>query len=225
MKKARISTLLASTAVAGALGALAAPAYAQVAPAPGLSALTPAGPFLVRFDEDGHATIAVNGGPITTLVGSLLADPTTPNAVGGPLALSFMLPEPVISGDVSFSEPGGTGGSDWLRFTDAAGHISGVATGAGSRMLFYSDLELGETGSSMADQPFPRNLGTGLFLAQTEIGAEGNNGFDYRPGGVAYPANNEYIGISDAVPEPETYALLLAGFGLIGAMTRWRNRG
>jgi hypothetical protein len=222
MRKGSVPTSLISTMLAGALAGLASQATAQVAPAPGLSALTPTGPFLVRFDEDGHATISINGGPATTLVGTLAADPTTPNPVGGALALTFMLPEPVVSGDVSFAEVAGGPGSDWLRFTDAAGHISGVATGAGSRMLFYSDIEQGETGKPMADQPFPTNLGTGNFLAQLEVGVEGNNGFDYRPGGVPYPSNNEYIGISDAVPEPETYALLLAGLGLVGAMSRRR---
>lgn len=224
MKKASVSTFLISTAVAGALAALASQATAQEVLAPGLSAVIPTGPFLVRFDEDGHATISLNGGPATTLVGTLAADPTTPNAVGGPLALTFMLPEPVISGDVSFAEIAGAPASDWLRFTDTAGNIRGSATGAGSRMLFYSDVELGETGKSIADQPFPANLGTGNFLAQLEVGVEGNNGFDYRPGGVPYPNNNEYIGISDAVPEPETYALLLAGLGLVGAITRRRIR-
>jgi hypothetical protein len=223
MKRARVSTSLISAAVAAALAALASQANAQVVPAPGLSALNPAGPFLVRFDENGNATISINGGPATTLVGALMADPAAPNVAGGPLALTFTLPEPVISGDVSFSEVTGGPASDWLRFTDAAGHISGVATGAGPRMLFYSDIELGETGRSIADQPFPSNLGTGLVLAQVEVGVEGNNGFDYRPGGVPYPSNNEYIGISDAVPEPETYILLLAGLGLVGAITRRRT--
>ena len=114
-------------------------------------------------------------------------------------------------------------GSDWLRFTDSAGHLTG-ATGTGTRMLFYSDFEVGETGASLADQGFPTNLGSGTFLAQLEIGPEGNNGFDYQPGGVPAPRNNEYIGISDPVPEPETYALMLAGLGVIGLVVRRRQQ-
>ena len=204
------------TAVVGSfVAALPMGVGAQTAPAPGLSALNPTGPFLVRFDENGNGTISVNGEPATPLTGVLAPDPATPAGVGQQLALTFMLPEPVVAGDVSFSEVPGGPASDWLRFTDAAGHLNG-ATGTGTRMLFYSDFETGETGGSLADGGFPANLGTGNFLAQMEVGPEGNNGFDYRPGGVPAPQNNEYIGISDAVPEPETYALMLAGLGALG---------
>ena len=92
-------------------------------------------------------------------------------------------------------------------------------------MLFYSDFEQGETGASLADRGFPANLGSGNTLAQLEVGAEGNNGFDYRPG-AAYPANNEYIGISDAapIPEPENYALMLGGLGALAIVARRRKQ-
>ena len=72
--------------------------------APGLSALTPVGPFLVRFDEGGNATISVNGGPATILTGVLSPDPAVPAGVGQQLALTYMLPEPVVAGDVRFAE-------------------------------------------------------------------------------------------------------------------------
>lgn len=222
--KPRGIPILRMTAIVGSLlAALPMGAAAQTAPAPGLSALTPAGPFLVRFDENGNATIQVNGGPVTVLTGALAPDPTTPAGVGQTLALTFMLPEPVVAGDVSFAEVAGAPASDWLRFTDTAGHLNG-ATGAGTRMLFYSDVELGETGPDLADRGLPANLGTGNFLAQLEVGIEGNNGFDYRPGGVPAFTNNEYIGISDAVPEPETYALMLAGLGALGFVAGRRKK-
>lgn len=222
--KPRGIPILRMTAIVGSLlAALPMGAAAQTAPAPGLSALTPVGPFLVRFDENGNATIQVNGGPVTVLAGVLSADPTLPVGAAPALALTYMLPEPVVAGDVSFAEVVGGPASDWLRFTDAAGHLNG-ATGAGARMLFYSDVEAGETGPDLADRPFPTNLGSGNFLAQLEIGVEGNNGFDYRPGGVPAFANNEYIGISDAVPEPETYALLLAGLGALGFVAGRRKK-
>jgi hypothetical protein len=91
-------------------------------------------------------------------------------------------------------------------------------------MVVCSDFEAGETDVSLAYRGFPSNLGTGNFLAQLEVGLEGNNGFDYRPGGVPAPQNNEYIGISDAVPEPETYALILAGLGALGFVARQRRK-
>ena len=226
MKKSqRISTFLQAAAIVGSLTVLSpGNVAAQDSLRPGLSTLVPVGPFLLRFDENGHATIAVNRGPETILTGTLAPDPTTPLGVGQQLVLTFMLPEPVVTGDVSFTELGANGPSDWLRFTDAAGHISGVATGDGPRMIFYSEFELGETHAALADKRFPDNLGKGNFLAQLEVGVEGNNGFDYRPG-AAYPSNNEYIGISDAVPEPETYALMLAGLASLGLVVRRRKQG
>lgn len=224
MKPSRLSGCLQAAAIAGSLIAVfPMNALAQVTTGPpGLSALLPTGPFIVRFDEDGHATIAMNGGPATVLTGTRAPDPTVPAGAGQQLALTFMLPEPVVAGDVSFAEIAGGPISDWLRFTDNAGNLRG-ATGAGTRMLFYSDFELGETNASLADTGFPTNLGSGNALTQIEIGVEGNNGFDYRPG-AAYPNNNEYVGISDAIPEPESYALMLAGLGVLGLTARRRKQ-
>jgi hypothetical protein len=221
--------ILLSTVFFGGLGAaLGLSSAAQAVPitAPGASALVE-DPFLLSFDENGNATISLNGGPARPLRGALLSDPAN-RTPGAPLALIYDLPEPVISGDVSFSEPApGTGISDWLRFTDSTGVISGAATDPASTvMVFYSDLEPGEPNPDLADVGFPANLGTGNSLAQAEIGAEGNNGFDYLPGGVPPPGNNEYKGISDLAVVPEPASLALLGGGLaIGWLVRRRRRG
>ncbi len=110
-------------------------------------------PMILHFDENGNGTIAMNGGPTTSLTGVLATDPSNPNSGGVPV-LTYFLPLPVVSGDVSFAEPGG-GISDWLRFTDNTGVISGGVTGAGSRMIFYSDLELRVFNGDLADTGFP----------------------------------------------------------------------
>lgn len=221
-------TLLLSTAFAAGLALVAGPgsrAEAAVA-APGFCTVDcgtgdTADVMILHFDESGNGTIAENGGPTTTLRGTLAADPNS--GVGSLPVLTYLLPEPVVSGDVSFAEPGG-GISDWLRFTDNTGVISGGVTGAGSRMIFYSDEELGELHPDLADVlVFPASLGTGNTLASVEIGPEGNNGFDYQPGGVPYPGNNEYVGISDA-PEPGTLALLGFGIAATGLIARRRRR-
>ena len=182
-------------------------------------------PFLVTFDENGTATISLNGGAAMPLLGSLITDPTQPVG-GGAKVLAFNLPEPVITGTVSFTEPGG-GVSDWLRFTNAAGAVNGGSSGPGALMLFYSDVESGET--RLADVgPPPVKTGDNILncgvnpFCSGEIGPEnGNNGFDYRPGGVAAPLNNEYIGISDTVvPEPGYQALLVSGLLGLGLLVR-----
>ena len=143
-----------------------------------------------------------------------------PAGVGVLPVLIFNLPQQVISGDVRIFEPTATNAvlSDALRFTtgsgDGQGVISGAATGAGRTvMIYYSDLALGSEHSDLADTGFPTNLGTGLAVSIAEVGPEGNNGFDYQPGGVPYPKNNEYFGISDStVPEMGTWAMMIVGF-------------
>jgi len=225
----RIGLHLVYTILVGGLVAigLSHGAQADVIPSPGLSALVPTGPFIVTFDENGNGTIKVGSGQTITLAGVLIADPSAPP--GSPLSLTYMLPEPVVTGTVSFTEPSGVT-SDWLRFTDAVGTISGAATGAGPRMIFYSDIETGETGF-LADVGPPANITAGNFLAcgvspfcAGETGPEGANGFDYRPGGVPFPQNNEYVGISDAaVPEPTSLALLASGLAVMGLLVRRRR--
>jgi hypothetical protein len=186
--------------------------------APGLSARNDT--FLMTFDENGHATINVNGTTMP-LSGALMVDPAAP--AGSPLALTYMLPETVITGDVSFTEPGGGSINDLLRFTDVGGFIDGRATGTGPRMIFYSDIEPSETGV-LADTGAPANIFQGNFLecginpfCAGETGPEaGPNGFDYRPGGVPAPQNNEYVGLSDPAPVPEPSTWLLFVSGLVG---------
>jgi hypothetical protein len=164
-------------------------------------------PFVVSFNENGKAEISVNGGPVKTLTGKRMADPTG----GGALVLTYLLPEPVITGDAEFTEPGAIGTlSDVLRFTDAAGRIGGGVSGAGVRMIFYSEVETGEVTPAMADTGFADNLGTGNKLITAELGTEQSNSWTYTPGG------NIYNGVSDFVPEPVTWVMMLMGFAGLG---------
>ena len=144
-------------------------------------------------------------------------------AGGGTLpVLIYNLPQQVISGDVRILEPTATNAvlSDALRFTtgsgDGKGVISGAATGAGRTvMIYYSDFVPGDPDdNALADVGIPHKLGHRNSVVNiAEVGPEGNNGFDYQPGGVPYPENNEYFGISDStVPEMGTWAMMIVGF-------------
>jgi hypothetical protein len=228
----RIQLYLVCTILVGSLALGRSPTAQAQTPAPGLSALNPVGPFIVRFNENGSATIQVgSGGLVVPLVGSTMLDPTAA-AGSGQLALTYLLPEPVITGTVSFTEPGSTLPSDWIRFTDAIGTVNGSATGAGPRLIFYSDVpEAGETPDLADIGPPPVKAGDNILVCGVstfcsgETGAEGNNSFDYRPGGagIAFPLNNEYIGISDIVvttPEPTSLVLLVSGLGAVGLLGR-----
>jgi hypothetical protein len=181
-------------------------------------------PFRITFDENGKASFIDTNGSSGTLQGTLTGVPGSAN-----LVLQFTLPEPVVTGTVSFTEPGG-GTSDWLQFTDANFSTAGMT--AGSMMIYTSDLPEGGEVADLADTG-PPPLPAGNFLqcgvssfCAGEVGPEGNNGFEYRPGGVAYPANDEYSGISDApaVPEPPSFALLGSGIAATGVMMIRRRR-
>lgn len=197
---------------------------------PGQSTANPAAAFpafLLNFDENGNATVAVDGGTATPLTGTLISDPSNP-CPSCALVLAYPLPEPVVTGTVEILDPGGAI-SDALRFTDAAGIISGAATGAGPIMIYYSDT-VPDPGSQsqLADTGFPSNLTAGNFaVGPTETVGPGGASFDYQSGGVPYPLDNEYVGISDvaavAVPEPASFALFGSVIAAMGLMIRWRR--
>ena len=224
MYKPPIFLLFAALAV-GLLIAGGSSARARSVLAPGLSATAPPGELLLRFDENGNATMTVAQSPPITLTGTLMADPADPN---GMLGLTYLLPESVITGDVDIFDPSGAL-SDALRFTDASGDISGDAAGAGARMIYYSDA-VPDPGDllQLADTGFPSNLNSENFvIGPTEIVGLSGSSFDYQPAGVPFPQNNEYIGISDVavvVPEPASLALLGGAMSMLGVIVRRRRR-
>jgi hypothetical protein len=111
--------------------------------------------MILDFDENGNATIAVNGGAAVPLIGMHERDPSAPAGSGGLPVLAYALPQPVISGTTCFDDPPSYGGglSDCLRFTDNTGVFSGAVTGAGSQMIFYS---IAEAPSLWPTPDFPR---------------------------------------------------------------------
>ncbi len=170
--------------------------------------------FTLYFDESGNGSVDLrNGLGLQPDPGVMLPDPTQP----GMVVLTYMLPVagiPVQNGDIRvWEDTSMTLLSDVIRFTDANGSLVGMTA---DRMIYYSEMpgpndpfELG--GPELADTGFPTAFfpqdNGGIF----EQGIEGNNGFQWAPGGAA---NNVYIGISD-VPEPASFSLMILG-GVIG---------
>ena len=173
--------------------------------------------FLLQFDENGNGTIQLSGGAPTPIFGTMQNDPSS--TLG--LVLTYFLPQPVVSGTILIPETAGGATGDAIRFTDNTGAFGASITGAGTRMIFYS-----LAGTDLADTGLPSNILSGSV---TTGPAEVNGIFDYRPGGVAFPTNNEYIGISDGsapvrgVPEPISLAVFGAGLAMLGVMRRKRK--
>jgi hypothetical protein len=156
-------------------------------------------PFTTTFDEDLSGTYRANGGPTTPLTGSLQPDPLN----GGTLVPTFVLPEPVLAGDVLITDHGSSTLSDLLRFPDNGGGIATV-------MMYYSLIP--STGTpSASDVGIPSTFQPNHVTIDESLGQPGNDGFIYNAGG------NVFHGISDftPVPEPASSTLLVCGFTLL----------
>jgi hypothetical protein len=78
----------------------------------------------------------------------------------------------------------------------------------------FSDVSLPNGSSDFAFKGF-QTTGAGEYFTGFRIDTLGGG---YLPG-----VTNVAVGITSAVPEPETYAMLLAGLGLVGAIARRRK--
>jgi len=222
----RMQVALLSTALVGCLVVAGSP-NASAGPIdlthPGFSAVID--PFQFTFNEAGPGSSYISTATTGTTPATIIASPP-----GSGLGLIYALPQAVVAGFVTFTEPAASGGgmSEVLWFTDAAGHTSGITDAATARMIYYSDLTVGEP-ILAADVGFPTMpAGSTIFADGPEVGSEGNNGFTYSPGGP-YPGNNVYIATSDftptsVVPEPATLALFGAGLLALGLIGRRRKR-
>jgi hypothetical protein len=89
----------------------------------------------------------------------------------------------------------------------AIAKLNGVQIGTSSGFTSFSNFA--------ANSGFNSGLNTLEFLV-TNLGQSSGN-----PTGLRVEFSNSVV---TAVPEPETYALMLAGLGLIGAVSRRRNK-
>lgn len=189
-------------------------AHAQsVAPPPAVT---------ITVDEDGHGTATVADRTVPLPEGTT-RDPGPGGMVG---VLTYILGDVrVVPGDVRLSELVGTAlvVSDIARFES---NPDTTATDTGARMFFYSDTADGM--DALADVGLP---GASAPNAVTipEVGIEGGNGAIYKPGvndpGYVTGFDVTYHFISDAVPEPTTWGLMLLGFGALGIAIRRKKFG
>src|SRR5690242_16735682 len=115
----------------------------------------------IVFDENGNAVL--DG---VSIQGVLAPDPSV---AGHPLALIYDLGfNSVGVGDVGVFEFGSDQFSDWIRFTNSDGILSG---GTGNLLIFYSACA--EVCSALADTGIPSNVGSGTIGGPITENADG----------------------------------------------------
>jgi hypothetical protein len=169
-----------------------------------------------------------NGAPVAS---AFLPDPFNGGTPGFAYLLPFIYTYAAPVADILLFEPGGTNGiqqpSDLLRFTRDP-------NGPNTLLFFYSDASSADPADAPADvlvMPNPVNIvlatnETGLFAnPYTEAGP---NGYVYvtgpgGPGSDGNPVGTQYTFISD-VPEPSSFFLLSAGFGILCGFNLLRRK-
>jgi hypothetical protein len=176
---------------------------------------------IITVDELGHGTILFPGSAPFAMPFALQADPG-PGGLASVLTYNLLGPPALVAGDVLLRD--GVDGPilDVIRFNPAGTGSPGYQ----ASLLFYSDNVDGF--DALGDTPGP----PGAFYTNTvtilEVGPEGNNGAFYTPTanqpGFVPGFAVQYNFISDAVPEPGSWALMLTG---LGALSYWirRKRG
>jgi len=206
--------LLGASALALSALTMSASAGAQVAPPPET--------LLITVDENGHGSILVDGTTTSPLTGVLAHDPG-PGGLDNVLTYTLVGALTVIPGDVHLTDADFNNAFlDVIRFNQTVGAVAIPGT-----IVFYSDNVDGF--DALADTASPPILDYGNVITIPEVGPEGNNGAFYTPTAnqpgfiTGFAATYHFISDS-SVPEPSTWAMMLAGFGAIGLALRRRRR-
>lgn len=108
-------------------------------------------------------------------------------------------------GHMFYNNLGAAAGGSILAGTDTA------------NLALFTNLQSDVYWSGTVFAPFPVDLAWAFGTFNGSQGSTSQNNEFYawavRPGDVAA-----------AIPEPETYAMLLAGLGLLGGVAKWRRR-
>lgn len=180
--------------------------------------------FSATLDNGGRGVFAGNGGPATTLAGESSFDPAINN-----------------SGSVVFTSRGADFGDQRVSLS-FGGEVTTVADTGGpfnsfigggpdindkDMAVFYASLDGGERGIFTGGDPNQDTVistGDPLFGSTVRnlyfyqgLNEEGQIAFSYRlENGI------EGIALAQVIPEPQVYAMLLAGLALVGAMAKRR---
>jgi hypothetical protein len=166
---------------------------------------------LITVDENGHGALSFF---VSIALKGVLASDPGPGGLNSVLTYNLLGPRSLTPGDVLM----GDGGSplDVVRFND---YNTGGVVGYQASLLFYSDNLVGF--DALGDTPtppsafYPNNV-----VTIAEVGSENINRAYYHPSvgmpGYVPGSDVAYNLISDAVPEPATWALMLLGFGGLG---------
>ena len=183
---------------------------------------------LVKFDEFGAGFI--DGTP---LLSGVAEDPLS-HVIG----LYYILPIPVVAGDVLLLEPPGRPPGEPPVYSDIIRFVPG-APGT-TTVFFFSDAEVGETADGLADVT-AASMGQVLSTLQPnnvslpelvywEVSPEGWNGIQYTPTG-GQPGQRQGQGpdilydiTSDVPPVPEPLTMAGLAMGIGGLVTYVRKR-
>jgi hypothetical protein len=211
-----VTPLLASAALVAMVGANAQVVGSTVGPDPGpfltltAAGLAPSGSFAgaalvggTVFGSDQTFADVPKGAGAATVGNFLAAGPTA----GSPATLTFVAPVK----DVSF-----LWGSPDLY------NLLTVTTTAGTQ-TFVADPSLAN--AAAASLGFAQATGNQDFSQYVHLVAQGSSSilslrFDNAPPVDAFEASNFRVTL---IPEPETYALMLAGLGMVGLIARRRK--
>lgn len=167
---------------------------------------------------------------------------------GGTVPSVTSLPDFTPSQDVTFTSPGGTGqgygfdytgvatataGLSFLTYGVVNGHYALTFTGGGTNLVdnggrFFSSVVIDGNWSDAASRTLA-SFDPGYSIDQNFIYDSVSNKTTFTIETTNYQANNPTISFSllgalaPSVPEPATWAMMIVGFGAIGASLRRRR--